>query len=130
MSCYDYDRNKTASISRPYPDPNPGYVTVWVELESYGRVHHVTGDLVKAQNILDASRQSVIAAQSEFLKLNLPINIEEIVVDGSKNKGRNKMVVYFTVTPVGGKKFSDIEQGMIMSKLKGVHSSEKKAPIV
>jgi len=127
---HDYDRTRTASISIPSPDPNSGYLTIWIEIESFGPVHHVTGDIIQASKNLDPARMALVAAQREFMAMDLMYDTGAIVVNGSKNKGRNKMVVAFSVTPVGKSKFSDIELGMLMGKLKGVSKSEKKSPSV
>jgi hypothetical protein len=129
MTTYNYDRTKTAGGSMwPSVDPTPHYVAVWIELDSYGRVHHVTGDLKQAEKNLEKPRSAIVAAQQELGKTGLHYSIGDIIVDGSSNTGRNKMVVYFSITPVG-QKFSDVEQGMIMSKLVGVSSGEQKLPL-
>ena len=80
----------------PFADINQDFASIWIELDSYGRVHHVTGDLVQAERLLQKIRAHFLEKLHEA---EIPINVGEIVVDGLPG-GRNRMIVSFYFSPI------------------------------
>lgn len=118
---YSYSRTRTASSDGPYVTLDPNYLLVWVGLDSYGRVHHVTGDLVAAEKLLEKYRRPAINSQKDLQgSHDLRYNISEVTVQGSKGSGRIPMVVEFHLSPVGGKFSPDDLEALrsVMPKLK------------
>ena len=78
------------------------YIQVWIGMDSYGRVHHVVGDLEGADKLLHKHRQILVHAQQELAAKGVLFrDIGDTYVDGLKG-GRNRMMLSFTVTPQGG----------------------------
>lgn len=86
---------KTASWDGPYAWMDDKMLRVWLVMESYGRVHHVTGDLTQAEKVLDKARSKLVAAQSWLGQEHFVyMDIGDIYVDGLKG-GRNRMIMEF-----------------------------------
>jgi hypothetical protein len=98
----------------PFADINADYASVWVALDSYGRVHHVTGDLVEAERLLLKIQRTF---EDALHALNFPFRPGEVYVDGLPG-GRNRMVVSFTVGAMGGR-WNDETQDKVTTALKG-----------
>jgi len=108
---YSYDRAlRVASVKGPNVDMDARVIVVWMDVDAYGRTHHVMNDLKTAEKILETSRKAIVGAQRDILaKHDLKYNIGEVVVDGSAIPGRNRMIVYYSITPVG-RTFTDLDE--------------------
>jgi hypothetical protein len=82
----------------PYLYLTPDYAIYWMDLgELYGRVHHITEDLVKAEARMDLIQRHVLGT---LHPLGIHIDPGEIIVDGLG--GRNHMVIRYSVGSSGG----------------------------
>ena len=81
-------------------------VIVWTEGEFFGRVHHITGDLVHIEKKLEAIKSKLL--DSPFRSLEIPYDTSDIYVDGLPG-GRNAMKIEFYIKIVG-KAWSESEQ--------------------
>lgn len=80
----------------------PRYLQVYSIFESYGRVHHVTGDLTDIEKRLLKLRDALLSLfQSNKDNGIVYPNWNDVIVDGVSG-GRNKMIVYFMVGMPGG----------------------------
>lgn len=118
---YSYDRR--ASESGPFGFIDETYVYIWLELDTYGRVHHVTGDLNQAEKNLQKVKDQLLATLREK-KINYDWG--DIYVDGLPG-GRNRMTVhfYFNARP---EKWTPEEQETIKDGLKLVSDWKSSLP--
>lgn len=91
--------------------------------ESYGRVHHVTGDLISIEKVLLVIRDAIIKLiwETKDKTITYP-EFNDVIVDGVKG-GRNKMMIYFSVSARG----SEFTEGhkIIFDKVIGRYPEEK-----
>jgi hypothetical protein len=104
----------TGNLEGPFADINEHYAAVWVAMDSYGRVFHVTNDLGDAEKRLDGIRTHF---RDALHALRMPVKINDIYVDGLPG-GRNRMVMSFYFAPVGGV-WSTTDQEIVTNALNG-----------
>lgn len=111
---YDHRVAASPNMEGPFADINADHASVWVAMDSYGRIHHVTGDLVEAERLL-------LKIQSKFADalhaIGFPFRPSEVYVDGLPG-GRNRMIVSFTVGALGGR-WDDVAQDSVTKALNG-----------
>lgn len=111
---YDHRSAASNNMEGPFADINADYASVWVAMDSYGRVHHVTGDLVTAEKLL-------LKIQAKFHEalhsLKFPFRPSEVYVDGLPG-GRNRVVMSFTVGALGGR-WDEATQETVTTALNG-----------
>lgn len=110
---YDH-RTASNNMEGPFADITADYAAVWVALDSYGRVHHVTGDLVECERRLLKIKEHFRTALHD---LGLAFRESEVYVDGLPG-GRNRMVVSFTMGAMV-ERWDDATQDMITTALNG-----------
>lgn len=98
------------------------YVQVYSIFESYGRVLHVTQDLMEVEDRLLKIREAILKLFQGNKNLTYP-DIGEVVVDGVPG-GRNKMIVNFTIGMYGPGSFTD-EYIALFDKVLGRFPEEK-----
>ena len=84
---------KTADIQGPFGWMGDVGVQIWVEMDSYGRVHHVVGDLKKAEKLVEKYRSALVDAQRDLGELGVIFNTSDVIIDGMPG-GRNRMIAY------------------------------------
>ena len=85
---------------------------IWMTMDSYGRVHHVTGDLNEAEKLLERFRRTAIQGQRDLAeKGGLVRDVGDIYIDGLPG-GRNRMILSFSFTAQG--KWDDDVQDAIV----------------
>ena len=82
---------KTSSSEGPFAWTDGRMVRVWIILDSYGRVHHVTGDLVLTEKMLAKLRMKLTGVEGAYF------DVGDVYVDGLPG-GRNRMLVEFYAT--------------------------------
>jgi len=110
------------NLEGPYADINADYAQVWVQMDSYGRIHHVTGDLVDAEKRLEGIRSRF---RDALHKMEIPFKDGEIIVDGLPG-GRNRMSVSFYFAPYGGR-WDNAMQDQVTEALNGYGIRDYKA---
>ena len=101
----------------------PRYLMVYSIFESYGRVHHVTGDLISIEKVLLVIREAIMHLFQETKDKTVTYpEFNDVIVDGVKG-GRNKMMVYFSVSASG----SEFTEGhkILFDKVLGRYPEEK-----
>lgn len=92
---------EAAGYDGPYVWIEDNYLQVWISMDSYGRVHHVTSDLVGAEKILEKHRQKLASARRDLSSQGIYVrDVGDIYVDGLSG-GRNRMIVNFTLRAEG-----------------------------
>lgn len=119
---YDHRTAASSNMEGPFADINSDYAAVWVALDSYGRVHHVTGDLVQAEKLLFKIKLNFREALDAIF---LPVRGSEIIVDGLPG-GRNRMMVYVSFSAMGGR-WDDATQAKVTTALNGFGIRDYKA---
>ena len=102
------------NLEGPFADINEHYASIWIQMDSYGRVFHVINDLTDAEKLLDKIRTHFRDALNN---LRIPFKPNDIYVDGTPG-GRNRMVVSFYFAPIGGT-WSESDQDIITTALNG-----------
>lgn len=98
-----------ASMKGPYADITADHATVWFEMDSYGRVQHVTSDLQSAEKDLLARQQK---ARDSLHQQKFVFKDGEVYVDGLSG-GRNRMMVYFTFGRYGNDPWDQAAQDRV-----------------
>jgi hypothetical protein len=122
----DLAQRVAGSIPQPikyYLDPH--YLQIYSIFESYGRVHHVTGDLTLIEKKLLVIRNAIMNLfQNTKDKTVVYPEFNDVIVDGVPG-GRNKMIVYTNISmPSFSENFTEGHK-ILFDKILGHYPEEK-----
>lgn len=116
--------NKVAGVQPIKYYIGPHYIQVYSVFESYGRVHHVTGDLNEIEGKLIKIRGELLDLyRASKDKAIVYPDVGEVIVDGVPG-GRNKMIVYFTLGMQGMSEVTDAHLSLL-DRVLGRYPDEK-----
>lgn len=89
--------HKQASWQGPFVSVGDRIVTVWVDGEFFGRVHHITGDLQQIERLLLTIKDKLLTS---LHNLDQQVSPSDVYVNGLPG-GNNRMLIEFYISKKG-----------------------------